>query len=295
MTGKGFGKNHNKKEKIAILAASGFVLAALTMTGLYMGEQNQQESDDGYTIDFDALEESVENKNQEIARNMEKKALESPIIAEEVPKEQDTSKESTDSRKSETKPVKEESKQSPQTVEPSTEPEVQQELQEEVPQQAEATEAEALEADTNQVLNGPAKSYDEAQGLVRPLNGEVLMPFSMDSSIYFRTLDQYKYNPATILSSEAGTSVLACADGQVANIYESRETGKTVVVDMGSGYTMTYGQLQDVCVTVGSYVTAGSMIARVSEPTIYYTLEGTNLYLLMEKDGEPVNPEPLFR
>lgn len=292
MTRKGLGKNHNKKEKIAILAASGFVLAALTMTGLYMREQNAQELDDGYTIDFDALEESVENKNQEIARNIEKKERESPIISEEAPKQTEAPKER------ENKPV-EENKQKPAevgtpSVEP--EPEVQPETLEEAPkQQAEVSDAEALEADTTQVLNGTTMVFDEAQGLVRPLNGEVLLPFSMDSSIYFNTLDQYKYNPAMILSSEAGTSVLACADGQVSNIYESRETGKTVVVDMGSGYTMTYGQLQDVCVTVGSYVTAGSMIARVAEPTIYYTLEGTNLYLLMEKDGEPVNPEPLFR
>lgn len=293
MTRKGFGKNHIKKEKIAILAASGFVLAALTMTGLYMREQNQLELDDGYTIDFDALEESVENKNQEIARNLEKKDLSDKVIEGEEntkPKTDEPSKENErkSSDKKEQKPAETEA-EAPIVSAPVEEP------ADIVPQQAQESEAEALEAGTTQILNGPALSYDVEQGLMRPLSGEVLMPFSMESSIYFKTLDQYKYNPAVLLSSETGTSVLACADGQVANIYDSRETGKTMVVDMGNGYTMTYGQLQDVCVTVGSYVTAGSMIARVADPSIYYTLEGTNLYLLMEKDGEPVNPEPLFQ
>ncbi|MBQ7926784.1 MAG: peptidoglycan DD-metalloendopeptidase family protein [Lachnospiraceae bacterium] len=289
MTRKGLGKNHNKKEKIAILAASGFVLAALTMTGLYMREQNELELDDGYTIDFDALEESVESKNQEIARNIEKKELESPIIPEEAPKVAEAPKENNK------KPVEKEVPKEIEQVSPSAEPVEETQTPQVVPEQAEVPEAEALEADTTQVLNSPLQAFDETKGLVRPLNGEVILPFSMDSSIYFKTLDQYKYNPAMIVSSEAGTSVLACADGQVSNIYDSRETGKTLVVDMGGGYTMTYGQLQDVCVTVGSYVTAGSMIARVAEPTIYYTLEGTNLYLLLEKDGEPMNPQPLFQ
>lgn len=31
-------------------------------------------------------------------------------------------------------------------------------------------------------------------------------------------------------------------------------------------------------------VNAGEVIAKVAEPTSYYTLEGTNLYFQMEKD-----------
>ena len=62
-------RNNGKKERIVMLASSAFVLAALTMTGVYMQAQNTGEEDDGYTIDFTALEDHAADKNQEIARN----------------------------------------------------------------------------------------------------------------------------------------------------------------------------------------------------------------------------------
>ena len=37
------------KERIIMLASSAFVLAALTMTGVYMKGQNVESKDDGYT------------------------------------------------------------------------------------------------------------------------------------------------------------------------------------------------------------------------------------------------------
>ncbi len=302
MARKGFGKNHIRKEKIAVLAASGFVLAALTMTGFYMREQNQAESDDGYTIDFEALEESLENKNQEIAQNLAKNDLSGKVIndekedAEEPVEKKETEKETT---KKDTNPGKvikaEEKKEHPQNENPPAQPEVQpQAPAEQTVPQAGVSADQPLETGSEQVLNGPTLTFEAGEGLVRPLNGETILPFSMDSSIYFKTLDQYKYNPAMMISATVGASVLVGADGQVSRIYEDRETGKTVVVDLGDGYQLLYGQLQDISVTEGSYVAAGSLIGRVAEPTIYYELEGANLYLQLLKDGEEQNPEPLF-
>ena len=43
---------------------------------------------------------------------------------------------------------------------------------------------------------GTALSFSEDSNLVWPVNGTVLMSYSMDKTIYFSTLDQYKYNPA---------------------------------------------------------------------------------------------------
>ena len=51
-----------------MLASSAFVLTALTMTGIYMQNKNKESKDNGYTLDFTALEENAENKYQEIAR-----------------------------------------------------------------------------------------------------------------------------------------------------------------------------------------------------------------------------------
>ena len=62
-----------------------------------------------------------------------------------------------------------------------------------------------------------------------------------------------------------------------------------------TGTSAAYGQLMDVAVSVGSYVEEGDILGYVAAPTKYYTLEGTNLYFALTKDGEPVNPEVLFR
>lgn len=59
------------------------------------------------------------------------------------------------------------------------------------------------------------------------------MDYSMDGSVYFATLNQYKYNPALVLGSEVGNQVLAAAKGIVESIYIDEETGTTLVLNIG--------------------------------------------------------------
>jgi septal ring factor EnvC (AmiA/AmiB activator) len=137
-------------------------------------------------------------------------------------------------------------------------------------------------------------TFTEEEGLLAPIIGEVLMPFNMDRTVYFATLDQYKYNPAMIIKADVGTEVFACADGKVVEMFQNEELGQVLVLELGNGYQAIYGQLQDVKVTVGATVTAGQSIANVAEPTKYYSVEGCNLYFGLKKDGVAVNPEELM-
>ena len=63
--------------------------------------------------------------------------------------------------------------------------------------------------------------FAESDGLQQPVQSDILMHYSMDKSTYFATLDQYKYNPATIFSAEECTAVTACAQGKVTSIFEN--------------------------------------------------------------------------
>lgn len=155
---------------------------------------------------------------------------------------------------------------------------------EEVAEQAKATYTEELETKT------ATPYFTESSQLLWPVNGNVLMSYSMDKSVYFSTLDQYKYNPALVISGTLNDNVIAAAPGIVKSIDTMRETGTTVTVDMGNGYECLYGQLKDVQVKTGDYVNAKDVIGYVSEPTKYYSVEGCNLYFEMRKDGQPVNP-----
>lgn len=130
---------------------------------------------------------------------------------------------------------------------------------------------------------------DEAK-LAWPIVGNVLLNYSMDKTIYFPTLQQYKYNPSIVISSTQGTAVTCAADGVVKAIYDDPQTGNTVIMNLGDGYELTYGQLEDITVEQGELVEAGVLIGRVAAPSKYYTVEGTNVYFKLTKDGQPVNP-----
>ncbi len=136
----------------------------------------------------------------------------------------------------------------------------------------------------------PALDFEEEDGLVWPIVGDVLINYSMDQTIYFPTLQQYKYNPAIVISATQGENIAAAADGRVISVAYDPVIGNTVVMDLGNGYELTYGQLDNIIVSEGSYVSVGDYIATVASPTKYYSLEGTNVYFKLTKDGEPVNP-----
>lgn len=135
-----------------------------------------------------------------------------------------------------------------------------------------------------------AELHFDAENMSWPLQGNVIMNYSMDQTVYFATLDQYKYNPAIIIQAEVNTPVEAVAPGKVTSVETSAETGATVTVDMGDGYSAVYGQLKEISWNTGDEVAAGDIIGYVSEPTKYYSVEGANLYFELMKDGAPVNP-----
>ncbi len=150
--------------------------------------------------------------------------------------------------------------------------------------------ASAEDEDANAVSALPALSFTEGDALVWPIVGNVLVNYSMDKTVYFATLQQYKYSPAIVISATAGEGIAAAADGKVTRIYTDPEIGTAVAMDLGDGYELTYGQLTDLTVSEGNYVTCGEIIGKAAEPTKYYSVEGTNVYFKLTKDGVPVNP-----
>lgn len=126
--------------------------------------------------------------------------------------------------------------------------------------------------------------------MIWPVNGVILMNYSMDKTVYFATLDQYKYNPALIIAGAEGDQVMCGAPGVVKSIDVTAQTGTTVTVDLGNGYEVLYGQLKEVPVKVGDQVEAKTILGYVGQPTKYYSVEGCNVYMELRKDGAPVNP-----
>lgn len=287
-------RNRAGKERIIMIASSAFVLTALTMTGIYMKSADRDLEDDGYSIDFTALENGTENKiENQIGNGIEDKIQEiargngtgGEQILDEGLLDFGSLEDDLDYMPMEAGSGLVEIPGLTDWENP--------EVQEEIPAELPADEPKKQETGAQPVVK--ELHFAEGEGLLRPLEGETLIPYSMDGSVYFSTLDQYKYNPALMIEAETGTAVRSCADGRVIDIFETEEIGHAVTVELGDGYQLTYGQLEGLNVTLNSYISEGDEIAVVAAPTKYYCVEGSNLYLKLTVDGAPVNPEALFR
>ena len=166
-----------------------------------------------------------------------------------------------------------------------------------VPEVVETT-GKTVQADkeTTPVLKPESLSFKEDNGLLWPVDGNVLMNYSMDHTVYHATLMQWKCNPAVIIEAKVGTEVVAAARGIVSSIEENNnETGLTVTTNIGDGYSLVYGQLKDVSLKVGDEIKEGSILGTIAEPSKYYVVEGSNLYFEVLKDDATVNPMQLLR
>ncbi len=160
---------------------------------------------------------------------------------------------------------------------------------------AQETSSGAAQNETNETLEN--LSFNTEDGLMWPVVGNVIMNYSMDHTIYYATLMQYKCNPAIVIDAEVGTEVKSAATGVVTDIeMNNPETGITVTMDIGNGYSVVYGQLsEDMALEVGDLVNEGDVIATVSEPTKYYSVEGSNLYFMVKEGDQTINPMLLLR
>lgn len=162
---------------------------------------------------------------------------------------------------------------------------------------AEVTEAPAAvetAGKTVQLDNTPVLKdldFQADHGLLWPVVGNVIMNYSMDHTIYHATLMQFKCNPAIIIDAEVGTEVKAAADGIITNIEENEVTGFTVTTDIGNGFSLVYGQMEkEASLKVGDALREGKVISKISEPSKYFSVEGSNLYFMVRKNEETVNP-----
>ena len=156
------------------------------------------------------------------------------------------------------------------------------------------TETQVMENETEsasaEAASAPNLNFSEETQMEWPVNGNILLDYNMDQTVYFPTLDQYKLSPAISVKAVEGAPVLASVQGTVYEIEENVQTGTTVTMELGSGYQAIYGQLKDLAVEEGQTVEKGTVIGYIAAPTKYYSEEGSNLYFAMKKDGEPIDP-----
>lgn len=138
-------------------------------------------------------------------------------------------------------------------------------------------------------------NFDKSQGLLWPISGQVIIPYSPDHSVFYQTLDQFAISEAVVLSSAVGEKVKAAAKGVVVSIEEDVRTGTTVTLALGNNTSLVYGQLDVTDLKEGDVLEAGECIGTVAEPTRYYVVEGPNLYFQVVEGETSIDPTELLK
>ena len=253
-------KNHLKKEKFVMLASSVLVLSALTLTGVYVKERSRIQNENYAKLSVEETEAVTEESTGDSSSPVNVGTALNPQVDDAL--ESDFGS-------------------------------YQARMEEEAA--AEENEEAATEADGSQdsaSVNAAGKnlSFSPEEGLTWPIVGKVLINYSMDKTVYFPTLDQYKYNPAIVIQATEGETISAAADGRVSRIFNDPQFGNCVQVELGDGYELTYGQLGNIELKEGDYMETGDVIGTVASPTKYFSVEGTNVYFKLTLNGEPVDP-----
>lgn len=132
-------------------------------------------------------------------------------------------------------------------------------------------------------------NFTDTSKLTWPVAGNIVLDYSMDSTIYFPTLDQYKCNPAIVIQSDVSSPVAAPANAKVLSVGSNEEIGNYVELDFGNDYTAVCGQLKEIQVVPDEYIYQGDIMGYVAEPTKYYSIEGNNVFFELKYGNQPID------
>ena len=276
--------------KRAMLGVAVFCIAAIATVGLLsQGDNNKDNTPDSFV---DLNETPDEEKNQQVVDNntpdtsfTEQQLTENDTKVEEqeqlVAENNGTNSENAGQQVADNVPTIEEVDSSIQTAE-----------------NTEVGTEETEPVEETQVLSpqliAEQLNFDKSLGLLWPVQGEVVIPYSPDHGVFHFTLEQFSTSDAVVLSSMVGAEVKAAAKGVVTAIEEDERTGTTVTLAVGNNTSLVYGQLAIGDLSEGDIVEAGECLGTVAEPTRYYIVEGPNLYFQVLEGEESLDPTLLF-
>ena len=129
----------------------------------------------------------------------------------------------------------------------------------------------------------------------RPLAGETVCDYAMDCLVYNPTTRDWRVHDGIDIAAEAGTQVLAAADGTVYTTYTDETMGVTVVIRHENGYVSVYSSLDaELSVETGDTVTCGQVIGKVGNTALMECAIGDHLHFSVTCNDVPMDPEDFF-
>ena len=124
-----------------------------------------------------------------------------------------------------------------------------------------------------------------------PLAGKTVAEYAMESLSYNATTRDWRVHNGVDIAAEAGTNVLAAADGTIYEVYEDETMGTTVVIQHDGGYLTCYASLsKELSVKEGDAVKLGQTIGTVGNTALMETAVGDHLHFSVSWNGKIVDP-----
>ncbi len=128
-----------------------------------------------------------------------------------------------------------------------------------------------------------------------PVAGQEVFGYSMETLSYNQTTRDWRTHNGVDIAAEAGTEVMAAADGEVYTTYEDDALGYTVVIRHEGGYTTHYSSLgEDIRVSAGDVVKMGDVIGTVASTALVETVLGPHVHFSVTHQDVPMDPAEFF-
>ena len=167
-----------------------------------------------------------------------------------------------------------------------------------------ATSATSATTSTTTPTTEPGKTPDSGSeddkptavltpDFVCPLGGTLVKDYSADIPVFSMTMEDYRVHCGIDIGADAGTAVLAAADGEITDVYYDPMMGQTVEITHEGGFVTVYRNMQTkmpASVAKGARVSAGDTVGYVGDTALIEISDSPHLHFEMRKDGESINP-----
>ena len=138
----------------------------------------------------------------------------------------------------------------------------------------------------------PAPATKKPFKTTSPVSGEEISAYSMEALSYNETTRDWRVHNGVDYGAEAGTPVLAAADGTVTAVKEDDLMGCTLVLRHSGGYETTYSGLARMPdLAVGETVELGEQIGEVGTTALAETALGPHIHFSVTYQDMPMDPE----
>ncbi|MBQ4643479.1 MAG: M23 family metallopeptidase [Oscillospiraceae bacterium] len=125
-----------------------------------------------------------------------------------------------------------------------------------------------------------------------PVKGEICGTHSGGELVKYEALNEWRTHDGIDIAAEAGTEILACADGKILSVTSDPLWGTVVEIQHDGNIVSVYsGLAPEVPVKAGDEVKSGDVIGTLGETNLAEVNMDSHLHFAMRENGKFIDPK----